>query len=114
MSALARLLACGVAALIGCEGGTPPVPAPPPTPGFPSVSIAPNGRTITVGDSLQFQASTNVATITSFTWGVSSMSMATINSGGLLRALGPGTLFVQACGQQIPAACGSASLTIRP
>jgi hypothetical protein len=67
MPILMRWVPLSLLAVAGCTETTPASipPVPPPAPGIALANIEPTGRRIAVGDSLQFQVSTNVATITS-------------------------------------------------
>lgn len=109
-----RWVPLSLLAVAGCTETTPASipPVPPPAPGIALVSIEPTGRSIAVGESLQFQATTNVATITSWIWAVSSAEIASVDAAGLVRGLRAGTVYVRACGEQQPAVCGSATLTV--
>ncbi len=115
MSALARLLGCSAVVLMGCEGTSPaPVPDPPPPVSLPiSIAISPTGRTIAAGDSLQFSVSTNhLIEITEWTWSVTPMNAATVNSSGLVKALSAGKAIVAVCTKIYPTACGMTTLSI--
>ena len=98
--------------LLACDDNTPVATPPPPTAGVPMISIFPTGQTIAVGDSLRFQASTNVAGATGFSWTVDKGGLASISAQGWLKALGSGAVTVQACVVPASAVCGNALLTI--
>ena len=100
--------------LLACDDNTPAAtPVAPPFGPVATISISPTGQSIASGDSLRFQASTNVPAATGFTWTVDKAELASINAQGWLKALGSGTVTVQAC--VLPptwAVCGNAVLTI--
>lgn len=111
----AAAMACGESTPSAAPPGPPP-PAPPPPappPGFVAVLIAPNGGTMTVGDSLQFRATTNSSTLTGFVWAVDRADLASVDSTGLARGLKAGTVMVRACGKPQGSICGSVTLTVR-
>lgn len=106
-----RCLSCSILLLLGCTDYAP-VPEPAAPPSVPmGVSVAPNGRTIAIGDSLQFQASTNMGTIKHFMWTVSA-TVASVDSTGLVHALAVGAVEVRACGKEVPTVCGSVMLAV--
>jgi len=109
-----QLFCCLWFAAPACDGPSPATaPGPPPSIGVPSVSVAPTGQTLAVGDSLLFQASTNVSGVTGFAWSVSSPATASVTAAGWVRALTSGPVAVTACVVPTAAVCGYASLTVR-
>src|SRR5262245_3492782 len=106
------VVAAGVAAC-GDDVTLPP-PAPPGT-SVHSISVAPNGVTISVGTQVQMQAAVNAyaGVADSVVWSVSSpATVATISATGLLTAVGAGVAAVQACSTVVTSVCGNATLTI--
>lgn len=110
-----RWILATVVAAVACGESAPfsPPPLPPPAPGMPSVSVSPTGRTIAVGDSIQFTAVTNVGAITAFTWAVDHPDIASVDAAGMVRSLKAGAVAVRACGNSQLGVCGSAALTIQ-
>ena len=107
----------GLFLLLACAESGPSTAANPfpPNYGVRSVAVSPTARVIAVGDSLQFSASPSSANfpVSGYLWTVSPSAVATIDTGGLLRALSQGSVTVVACTTPTTAVCGSASLTIR-
>ena len=114
MKLFAQGILCGLWLAAACDSAPiPAAPAPPPFIGAPSISVGPNGQSLAVGDSLLFQATTNVPGTTAFAWSLSSVGVASITATGWVRALSPGPVAVVACVVPDRAICGNASLTIR-
>ncbi len=85
-----------------------------PTPTVHSVSVGPTG-TIGVGQTVQMIASVNadVGIATTVLWTINApASVATISGTGLLTAVGPGLVVVQACSTVNTSVCNNATITI--
>jgi len=105
MAALASLVACG-----GGDGGpTPPVSAP-----VASVSVTPDGQSISPTQALQLTATLrdaagNVLTARSAAWSATPAAVGSVTATGVVTALAPGALTVTATSE---GRSGSAQVTV--
>ena len=86
----------------------------PPTTNVNSVSVAPDGVTLPVGQTLQMIAVVNAdsGVATTVTWSSSDQAKATVSATGLVTAVSAGSVAIQACSTVNTAVCGAATVTI--
>lgn len=116
LETMPRAALLGALVLAACSEA--PVTPPPPPP-FPaslplSISVAPTGITVAIGDSVQMHADSPPSTgETAYSWSSGNTQIATVSLDGVVRGVSAGPVAITACGKVRTSVCGSASLTIR-
>jgi hypothetical protein len=79
-----------------------------------SVSVAPDGAVLPVGQTLQMIAVVNAdsGVATTVTWSSSDQAKATVSATGLVTAVASGSVAIQACSTVSTGVCGAATVTI--
>src|SRR5438093_3056642 len=80
-----------------------------------SVSVAPDGATISVGGTVQLVASVNADSglATTVTWKPSDVAKATVDANGKVTGVAAGSVGVQACSTVNTSVCGAATITVQ-
>ena len=98
-----------------CFGGTETSdPGEIPPPGHPpaiTIFMGPADGAISVGKTLQFQATANIVAA-GWQWSSRNVAVAAVGPGGLVMGMTPGTAQIQACVANAPTFCGVADLTV--
>ena len=100
------LPACG-------ESPSETVPESLPKPPIASVSLAPNGATLALNDSLRVQVTSNTVGETSWTWSSGSPALASVTPLGWVRGLAVGDAAIIACAQHHTGLCGVVTVLVR-
>lgn len=93
----------------------PPAPPPPPAPTVKSISVTPDGTTLTVGQTRTFSAAVvaDEGVATTVTWSTSDAAVATINAtSGVATGVAAGSVGIKATSTVNPAVQGNATLTV--
>ena len=93
----------------------PPAPPPPPAPTVKSISVTPDGTTLTVGQTRTFSAAVvaDTGVATTVTWSSSDVAVASINaSSGVATGAAAGSVGIKATSTVNPAVQGNATLTV--
>ena len=93
----------------------PPAPPPPPAPTVKSISVTPDGTTLTVGQTRTFSAAVvaDTGVATTVTWSSSDAAVATVNAtSGVATGVAPGSVGIKATSTVNPAVQGNATLTV--
>src|ERR1043166_4522698 len=80
-----------------------------------SVSVAPDGATISVGGTVQLVASVNADSglATTVTWKSSDVAKATVDANGKVTGVAAGSVGIQACSTVNASVCGAATITVQ-
>lgn len=95
----------------------PPPPPPPPAPTVKSITVAPNGATVAIGQTIAFSAAVvaDEGVATTVTWSSSDPAKATVNAAtGVVTGVASGTVAIKATSTVAPTVSGIATLTVAP
>ena len=111
------LLTSGLAAVLaGCgDDVTVTQPPPPPPPAVRSITVGPDGASITVGATLTMTAAVNAdaGVAVTVTWTSSDPNKATVvSASGVVTGVAPGAVGIKACSTVNAAVCGVATVTV--
>ena len=106
------------AVLAGCGDDVtitqPPPPPPAPTPTVRSITVGPDGASVTVGATLNMTAAVNAdaGVATTVTWTSSDNTKASVSATGVVTGIAVGSVGVRACSTANTSVCGVATVTV--
>ena len=106
------------AVLAGCGDDVtitqPPPPPPAPTPTVRSITVGPDGGSVTVGATLNMTAAVNAdaGVATTVTWTSSDATKASVSATGVVTGVAVGSVGVRACSTANTSVCGVATVTV--
>lgn len=112
---LTSMLAAGLAA---CGDDVtvvdPPPPPPPPAPAVHSITVGPDGGSVTVGATLTMVAAVNAdaGVATTVTWSSSDNAKATVSAAGVVTGVAAGSVGIKACSTVNTSVCGVATVAV--
>lgn len=112
---LTSMLAVGLAA---CGDDVtvvdPPPPPPPPAPAVHSITVGPDGGSVTVGATLTMVAAVNAdaGVATTVTWSSSDNAKATVSAAGVVTGVAAGSVGIKACSTVNTSVCGVATVAV--
>ncbi|MSR03316.1 MAG: hypothetical protein EXR94_11355 [Gemmatimonadetes bacterium] len=92
----------------------PPPPTPPPAPTVRSITVGPDGASVTVGATLNMTAAVNAdaGVATTVTWTSSDATKASVSATGVVTGVAVGAVGVRACSTVNTSVCGVATVTV--
>lgn len=106
------------AVLAGCGDDVtitqPPPPPPAPTPTVRSITVGPDGASVTVGATLNMTAAVNAdaGVATTVTWTSSDNTKASVSATGVVTGVAVGSVGVRACSTANTSVCGVATVNV--